>query len=189
VQGIPLGISWSSLPLCQAYVAMLHEWLWYLAEPALPKRNLAVGESILNSGGTAESAELILPNQRKVTLQPEVISGAARWRYSGTRLPGDYVLRVAGKEPLTTQFSVQRNIGESDLASFSTQDLEQLRSMDGFQFGLDALATVGKALPPKYPIEGWLLTALALVLFGEILLASWTTNRRNLRLAPVSMST
>ncbi|MDB6152389.1 MAG: hypothetical protein JWL90_842 [Chthoniobacteraceae bacterium] len=186
VQSIPLGVSWSSLPLCQAYVAMLHEWLWYLAEPALPKRNLAVGESILSSRGAGETAELTLPDQRTVQLEPGMVSGTAEWRYAGTRLPGEYQLRIAGK--VSTQFSVLRNIRESDLANLSTQDLEQLHSTDGFQIGLDALAVTGKALPPKYPIEGWLLTALALVLLGELLLAGWTTHRRNLRLAPVSMS-
>jgi hypothetical protein len=54
VQGVPLGVAWSTLPLCQAYVAMLHEWLWYLSEPGLPKRNLIVGESIVEGCGRAE---------------------------------------------------------------------------------------------------------------------------------------
>src|SRR5204863_5458027 len=77
VQSIPLGISWSTLPLCQAYVAMLHEWLWYLAEPALPKHNLAVGEAVIESANAKTIAELTLPDSRTVEIQPTASQGDA----------------------------------------------------------------------------------------------------------------
>jgi hypothetical protein len=98
VQSIPLGISWSTLPLCQAYVAMLHEWLWYLAEPALPKHNLAVGEAVTESANAKTIAELTLPDSRTVELQPAPSQGGEEFRYAATRLPGEYVLRSKTKE-------------------------------------------------------------------------------------------
>jgi hypothetical protein len=192
VQSIPLGISWSSLPLCQAYVAMLHEWLWYLAEPALPKRNLAVGEAILESANVKGVAELTLPDSRTIELRPVVSSSGAQFRHAATRLPGEYVLRVKAKESgaPTTRFLVQRNPEESDLKPLSEQDVQQLRSTEGFQIGagLDVLAVGGKIAVPKHPLEGWLLAALAIVLLGELILAGWTTQRRNLRSKPITMA-
>jgi len=191
VQSIPLGISWSTLPLCQAYVAMLHEWLWYLTEPALPKYNLAVGEAVIESANAKTIAELTLPDSRTVELQPAASQGGAEFRYAATRLPGEYLLRSKTKESdaSTTRFLVQRNPEESDLKPLSEQDLQQLRSTDGFQIdgGLDVLAINGKLVTPKHPLEGWLLATLGFVLLGEMMLAGWLTQRRNLRLKPVAM--
>jgi len=190
VQSIPLGISWGTLPLCQAYVAMLHEWLWYLAEPALPKRNLAVGEAIAEPADKDAVAELTLPDSRKVELQPAASAGALQFGYAATRLPGEYVLRMTGKEnSVTTKFLVRRNPEESDLTALSEQDVQQLRSVEGFlvDAGADALEIRGKIEVPKHPLEGWLLGALAFALLGEIMLASWSTHRRNLPLTPVVM--
>src|SRR5207249_11806369 len=82
VQSIPLGVSWSTLPLCQAYVAMLHEWLWYASEPGLPKRNLAPGEAIIERTEKKPAhIQLTLPNDRSLELDQA--------RYDATRLPGE----------------------------------------------------------------------------------------------------
>ena len=169
------------------YVAMLHEWLWYLAEPALPKRNLAVGEAIIELANANATAELTLPDSRTVELSP----GSAQFRHPSTRLPGEYVLRMKGKEgdASTTRFLVQRNAEESDLKALSEQDMKQLSATEGFLIGAasDALAVSGNIEIPKHPLEGWLLGLLAFALLGEMLLAGWTTHRRNLRLTPATM--
>ena len=189
VQSIPLGISWSTLPLCQAYVAMVHEWLWYLAEPALPKRNLAVGEAVIESANAKGVAELTLPDSRAVELPAAASPGGAQFRYPSTRLPGEYVLRMKESDA-TTRFLVQRNPEESDLKPFSEQDIQQLRSAKGFQIdaGPDALAVSGAIVVPKHPLEGWLLGILAFALLGELMLAGWLTQQRNLRLKPAAMA-
>jgi hypothetical protein len=191
VQSIPLGISWSTLPLCQAYVAMLHEWLWYLVEPALPKRNLAVGETIIDSANAKDIGELTLPDGRTIELQPVASSGSTQVRYSATRLPGEYVFRRKAKDPETarTRFLVQRNSEESDLKNLSEQDVEQMRSTRRFQVNAaaDALVVSGKIDAPKHPLERWLLAGLGFVLLGELMLAGWMTQRRNLTLKPVTM--
>ena len=46
VQAVPLNVSWSNLPLCQSFVVMVHEWLWYLTESGMVRRNLQPGEPL-----------------------------------------------------------------------------------------------------------------------------------------------
>ncbi|HTD88695.1 MAG TPA: BatA domain-containing protein [Candidatus Binatia bacterium] len=175
VQSIPLGVSWSTLPLCQAYVAMLHEWLWYASEPGLPKRNLAPGEAIIEQG--AGKAQITLPNNRGIEL--------SEGRYANTRLPGEYALKVGGN---TVAFNVQRSVEESDLKPLSDSDLKQIAANQiGVNGSVDA-PTTAKTEPPRHPLERALLIALPFVLLGEMLLAAWSTQRRNLRVAPVSMT-
>jgi aerotolerance regulator-like protein/VWA domain-containing protein/CARDB protein len=189
VQAIPLGVSWSTLPLCQAYVAMLHEWLWYLSEPNLPRRNLAVGEALVEQAPKEKTAELTLPDARHVELNASGSDPAAQFRYMSTRLPGEYTLSAKGTgRAAATKFYVQRNPQESDLKTFTEAEFQQLAALKEFQLnaGVDDVAQ-GKVQVPKHPLEGWLLAALAFVLLGEIMLAGWTTHRRNLRVKPVTM--
>ena len=189
VQGVPLGVAWSTLPLCQAYVAMLHEWLWYLSEPGLPKRNLIVGESIVEAAaGQNNTAQITLPDARKaeVTAAPGPLG--AQFQFSGTRLPGQYTLRK--KADAMSRFFVQRNPQESDLRPLTEQDRQQLVSSKFFRMnaGVDSIASAPRMeAPPKHPLEGWLLGLLAAVFVGEIALAGWMTHRRNLRVQPVTM--
>jgi len=190
VQGLPLGVAWSTLPLCQAYVAMLHEWLWYLSEPNLPKRNLVAGESIVEAAAAQnDTAQLTLPDARKVDLNAAAGSSGARFQFSGTRLPGDYALAAKGENAKATRFFVQRNPQESDLRALTEQDQQQLASSKFFRMnaGVDAIAAAPRLETPKHPLEGWLLGLLAAVFVGEIALAGWMTHRRNLRVNPVTM--
>ena len=174
VQSIPLGVSWSTLPLCQAYVAMLHEWLWYASEPGLPKRNLAPGEAIFEQ--TVGKAQLTLPNNRAINLNEP--------RYTNTRLPGEYALKVDSK---SFAFNVQRTADESDLKPLSESDLKQLATSHiGVNASIDAPASA-KTQPPRHPLERALLITLPFLLLGEMFLAAWSTHRRNLRVNPVTM--
>jgi len=192
VQAVPLGVSWSTLPLCQAYVAMLHEWLWYLSEANLPRRNLAVGEALIEPAPSNDSeGELVLPDARRVELTAASSSAGAQFRYTRTRLPGEHTLRVKGDKPAASiaKFYVQRNPQESDLKGFTDQDRQDLAAMKAFQLNSDvnAVGVAGEIQAPKHPLEGVLLAALACVLLGEIILAGWTTHRRSLRVKPVTM--
>jgi hypothetical protein len=194
VQSIPLGVSWSTLPLCQAYVAMLHEWLWYLAEPTLPRRNLAVGELLQESISTADAqAHLRLPDSRKVDLQAVDEGNGGKLRFSSTRLPGEYLLQVpdANGQVKETKFLVQRNPEESTLTPLSESDREQMLATKVVQIGggLGSVQSAGKVEAPRHPAEGWLLSALAFILMGEMILAGWLTQRRLRRLTPVAMQT
>jgi hypothetical protein len=178
VQSIPLGVSWSTLPLCQAYVAMLHEWLWYASEPGLPRRNLVPGEAIVESVSGNARMQLTLPNTQTIPLEQA--------RYANTRWPGEYALKLDSR---SVAFHVQRTPDESDLKRLSDADFQQLAANHvGINAPLDA-PTSGKTQPPRHPLEGVLLVALPFLLLGEMLLAAWSTHRRNLRITPVTMET
>ena len=192
VQGVPLGVGWSTLPLCHAYVAMLNEWLWYLSEPGLPKHNLAVGEMLAHTAPDANStAELETPDGRRHEVSATAFSGATQFRFNGTRLAGAYLLRTNRTDVsiAPTKFYVHRNPLESDLTPFSDQERQQLASIKGVHLaaGLDPLTAKGNVQVPRHPLEGLLLVILALVLVAEIALAGWTTHRRTLRVRPVTM--
>ena len=78
VMAIPLGLAWSNLPLSHSYVVMVHEWLWYLTEPGLVKRNLQAGE-VLQAGAPVETSNgSALPGNTRRTLRPTVWSRRRR---------------------------------------------------------------------------------------------------------------
>jgi hypothetical protein len=54
--------------------------------------------------------------------------------------------------------------------------------------GAVEVTATAKAETPRHPLERALLIALPFVLLGEMLLAAWSTQRRNLRVAPVNMA-
>jgi hypothetical protein len=169
---------------------MLHEWLWYLSEPSLPKRNLVVGESIAEAAATkSQSAVLTLPDAREVELNAMASGSGAQFRFAGTRVPGEYTLATKGDKEKISRFFVQRNPQESDLRPLIDADREQLASTKLFYIntGVDTVASTARLEIPKHPLEGWLLGLLAAVLLGEIALAGWMTQRRNLRVTPVTM--
>jgi hypothetical protein len=191
VQAIPLGVSWSTLPLCQVYVAMLHEWLWYLSEPNLPKRNLAIGEAVIAPApDAASSAEILRPDGTVEEVPASATPKGARFSFSATRLPGNYEVRV--RDTGTTgsaKFHVQRNPEESDLARLSEAEVERLSMTEGFRLGggLENVKESPQGVAPRRPLEGWFLMALPFVLLAESALAGWTTQRRNLRVQAVRM--
>lgn len=192
VQGVPLGVSWSSLPLCQAYVPWIHEWCWYLSEPNLPKRNLDPGEAMIESApGPGSKAVLTLPDQRTVDLPAEPAHLGGRFRFAGTRLPGAYLLHIdpGASASKTTPLEVRRTPLESELKPWTDEDRQWVGAMKEFDLGdgTRVAEATGTVAVPKHPLEGWLLGALACVILGELVLAGWLSSRRGARVQPVSM--
>ncbi len=204
VQGVPLGVSWSTLPLCQAYVALVHEWLWYLCEPDLPRRNLTVGESLAQAAPFPEAAAeatLTGPDGAVQILRAAAEGGRGQAvRSPSLRAPGRYEIRWKGGGPAAaavavadgagaTTFQVLRRPEESNLAELTAEDraawagIPQMRG----EVGLGELTGGTEQEAPKHPLEGWLLAALPLVLLGEMAMAGWTTQRRHAKARPVAM--
>ena len=101
-------------------------------------------------------------------------------------MPGEYTLRLDAK---SFAFNVQRTPDESDLKPLSEADLKQLRANHlAINAPLNA-PTTAKTQPPRHPLERVLLATLPFLLLGEMLLAGWSTHRRNLRVNPISMET
>ncbi|MDA0812624.1 MAG: BatA domain-containing protein, partial [Verrucomicrobia bacterium] len=109
VQSVPLGASWSNMPLLLSYVAMVHEWLWYLVDPSMVARNLNPGDPIdfeideqvpLNGD---DILTLQLPAGEPIEMQVS----DRNVRYTQTLEPGLYQFGIKGGPELAT-FSVDR---------------------------------------------------------------------------------
>jgi hypothetical protein len=128
------------------------------------------------------AAELTLPDTRQVNLAADPDPRGVRFRFAQTRLPGSYLLRTGSRDESlsTARFHVRRHPGESALAAFTASDRAFFSGTPQIQVGggLKDAAASGPAPPTRHPLEGWLLTLLAVVLVGEMLLAAWSTGIR-----------
>lgn len=193
VQAIPLGVTWSTLPLCQAYVPLIHEWFWYLSEPTLPRHNLQPGDALVaDAYRNGLTAELILPDARSMELTSSGSPMGSQFRHGGTRQPGPYLLktRLENGDKSEVRFLVHRDPTESDLKPLADSDLQSLAAIQGFRIGgrFGELVTDGESVPPKRPLEGWFLVILPFLLLGELALAAWTNHRRDLRVPAAAMT-
>jgi len=191
VQAIPFSLAWSSLPLCHAYVVMVHEWLWYLTEPGVVKRNLQAGELLqiaLPASASNGNASLETPDGWMAHVAGEEYGGRLVFRYSKTMFPGEYNLRVSGAPP--ERFLVARDPEESNLTPLSTDQIASLAESGGLNFGADPLAQPDDGArvtaPPKAFAE-WLLLALVLMMAAEAALAFGLARHRGSRTPAVTM--
>ncbi len=188
VQAIGLDIRWSNWPACQAFVVATHEWLWYLAEPTLARRNLHMGEPIrfTRPGGAAPPAVTVrTPYGTSIEVAPQFHTDRVVYSYTGMHCPGRYELTVTpqGAPEQTLPYYVRRNADESDLISLTPLDKRTLAAEAAVTFGADPFADVGPQLARAEPMWSWLLMALLALLVIETLLAAWLTRRR---LAPAA---
>lgn len=182
VQAAPLGMQWTNLPLLKSYVVMIHDGLDYITSPTSSQFNLTPGSPLLTPALDGDaSAVVVTPRGREIPLTFTAGETLATYRYSQTRLPGEYRLRVerAG-QPVEMPFQVKRNAAESTLAALTETERSELQS-SGVQFGAEAQA-VGAAreeAPRREPIWGVLLAVLAVLLAVELLVASRLARQRH----------
>jgi hypothetical protein len=195
IQTIPLGLAWSSLPLSHAYVVMVHEWLWYLTETGLVKRNLSPGELLQASqpvDSSNGSCALETPTGRQAQLVGEEEGGRIVFRYSKTLYPGEYRLAIsdATQGPHSEKFIVNRDPLESDLTPLSEEQIKSLTETAGLGFGTDPLSQADSnqhiAAPPK-AFAQWLLMALVLLMASEATIAFWLARQRRSKVPAVVM--
>jgi hypothetical protein len=185
VQAVPLNPSWSNLPLCHSFVVMVHEWLWYLTESGLTRRNLQPGETVQatrpantsNGGASVESPD---------GLTSQVVGrderGRTLFRYSKTLLPGLYTLKISGEKQGQEKFIVNRDPESSDFTPLDAAKMTVLRDTAGISFGPEPFSqartqSARVAAPPK-PLASWLLFTLLALLVGETCLAFWMDRQR-----------
>src|SRR5207245_2934446 len=116
----PLGLAWSNLPLCHSFVVMVHEWLWYLTEPGLAKRNLQPGEAlqvVRPMDASAGVAAVETPSGTASHIVGHDEDGRLVFRFAKTQLPGEYKLNFANESQ--ERFLVGRDAEESNLAPLS----------------------------------------------------------------------
>jgi hypothetical protein len=185
LQAFPLGLAWSNLPLCHAYVVMVHEWLWYLTEPGLVKHNLQPGELLQATqpaGASSGGASLLTPGGLTRNLVGQAEDERLVFRYAKTMFPGEYRLDLSGgKEGSRSEkFLVSRDPGESILTPLTESQIQALSKAGGLSFGPNPLSQPSGqrvAAPPK-PVAHWLLLALAGLMAVEAAVAFWITSRR-----------
>ena len=132
LQTIPLNRSWSNLPILQAYVPLVREFVWHLAGGRLSRRNVPAGDTFVQfaGGGAERPFSMQLPDGEKE-------HGAAEQsvvRFSNTFLPGIYRLETSAQQPPEI-FSVPRSAEESDLTPLSEKDKASLLLNGGVSFG------------------------------------------------------
>jgi hypothetical protein len=195
VQGLPLGVRWSNLPACQAFVPLIHEWLWYLSESSAPRRNVASGEPLVVSVPASEQvmARVTGPTVQATPVVPRKSADRNEFIFERALVPGRYVmtLAAAGQPERTVPFDVRRDVEESDLTPLSAGQMEILATVGGMQFLADPLATqstIGKEPVSSRPVWWWLLVGLLAVMAVELVLAWRLTTRRNAVAAGVTMT-
>jgi hypothetical protein len=189
ILGTPLGLAWSNFPVCQSYVAMVHEWIWYLAAPSFPRHNLALGESIqVNLPEQTADVSIQLPNNETSPLRSGDVDKEKQVRFSGTQIPGIYTV-TAGQNGFRSPFHIARDPNESNLKKLSSTELAQIADTPGFQIGGNRLE-IPRDLDleiPTTPIANTLLMTLLALVVGELLLAAWCTHQRNPQISAVTM--
>jgi len=195
VQGVPLGVEWSNLPACQVFVAMVHEWLWYLSEPAAPRRNVRPGEPLVVSLPAKEQDIKVTvtgPDGRTAVVKPELRDGRRVYSHGRTLIPGSYRMTVTpkGKPAWTVPFAVERDTDESDLAALDSKQSDTLALAAGLKFVDDPLAwqAVGDMAAASRPLWWYLLVALLAMMLIELALAWRTTRRRVVRTPGLTMN-
>jgi hypothetical protein len=100
VQGVPSGTGWSNLPLCQVFVPLVHEWVWYLTEATAISHNLDPGQPIIVSspaGVGPTQTQVQTPEQENVTVALNRI-GVGESRFRETVFPGNYLVTIAAAD-------------------------------------------------------------------------------------------
>ena len=191
ILGTPLGLAWSNFPVCQSFVAMVHEWIWYLADPSFPRHNLALGESIqldIPAELADASIAIELPNNETTTLLNSTTNSGNNLRFTGTQVPGTYTV-TSSETGFRSPYYIARDPEESNLKKLSGPELAQIATTPAFQIGgtqLEIPRDLNLEIPTT-PIAGTLLMTLLALIVGELLLAAWCTHERNPEISAVTM--
>jgi len=198
VQAVPMNLSWSNLPLCQAFVVMVQEWLWYLAEPTYTRWNLQLHEGLravfeadrFGPAGRVK-AEVAAPTGRTFPVNGWIEEGRLVWRAAPTFQPGPHTLTVTAADGRRELFPFQvcRDPVESDLTPLNHEQRAWLASVGGWRF-MSGPPTWKRGITgePSCAPLWWFLLAGVLGLWGiEVLLAAYTTKRRRIHVEPIRL--
>jgi hypothetical protein len=184
VLGLPPNPQWSNLPLCQAFVPLVQEWVWYLTQPTAAGYNLEPGKPIIVASEPSEGrvrAQIQTPAGELVAF-PEAAFEKGPLRFRDTIFPGDYVVTLTPSEGQGRRlpYSVQRDGEESRLDPLSADQIALLEKSGGLQFKSDPLSVPegGSKAVPYQPIWNALLVLVALLFASELLFARLLTRRR-----------
>ena len=162
-----LGVSWSSLPVRQSYVAFLHRLAHAAAANRGYPRNLAPGEPFLTAWTSTNAVTVLAPDQSETTVPTVEFGGRRFLSVPAPSQRGTYTLRTANTAATET-FTRATPPVESDLRPVDAQQTSRLEAFLGtpLQSGWSAaVAALGPA-DARRPAWEWLLGGLlALYLF------------------------
>ena len=194
VQSVPLGTSWSNMPLLLSYVAMVHEWLWYLAGPRMTLRNLNPGDPMelaVDKSAGGGKVVVLRPDGTEEELGEISVGETRAIHYAGAVNPGLYRagIRKDGEFVGLAFYNVTRDPEESNLVRMEESEKDKLREA-GLVFGHKEtpLARDDESKPVMTkPIWEWLLISVIAFLILESLLALWVSKGRQPKTAGASM--
>jgi aerotolerance regulator-like protein/VWA domain-containing protein/CARDB protein len=188
VQGVPNVTSWSNLPLCQAYVPLVQEWIWYLTDPTATKYNLRPGQPIVPSwpeGGDVKQVQVRTPLEAETTVPNTTVQiekSQTSTDFRETAFPGNYVVRTVLADARTREipFTVERDPDESRLVPLSKEQIGAISEQGGLRFVADGLAVPeGAAKPVVYrPLSNYFVILLAGLFLAELIGMHVLTRRR-----------
>ena len=177
VQAVPLKLQWSELARSQAFVVMVHDWLSYLTQPQATRHNLMPGDplSVHLADDSVRDATLHTPHGDLIELTADSAGDGVVFRSSRTILPGNYTLEF-GTAGDGIPFHVNRDPGESDLASLTTADRQLLAEVSGLgrTAGSNALSVTNQT-DPLWPM---LLMILVGLIAAELILSGVISRER-----------
>lgn len=188
----PLDVAWSNLPLRSAFVVMVHEWLYYLADPLMTRWNVRPGEPLvvsLPAERAGPRATVYDPSGGNHAVPGRVEGGRIVYRFAGTDAPGEYRFAIPAGRAATTQadaggawkFCVLPDSDESQFRPLSPEALDQL----GRRLGAAADQSPKELLlgltaqGPGRGIWQWLAMGVLAMLVLEIWLTRHMSARRS----------
>ncbi|MCA9093378.1 MAG: hypothetical protein KDA68_07820, partial [Planctomycetaceae bacterium] len=186
VQGTPMGVRWSNLPLMQAYVPMVHEWLWYLIQPTGVSYNLQAGEPLqvtLPANEHVKEVQLTQPGGTSVSMTMIQQGDRTIARSRKTDRPGRYeaVIRVEGKEDELRQYQVTRVADESNLDQWPQELTAKWREFSSMRVDpSEAMAMPKDSTGQRTgePLWTFLIILVIAALVGELWLAGRMARKR-----------
>jgi len=196
VQVVPMNAAWGNLPLCRAFVVMVHEWLWHLVAPSFSRWNLEPGQGLVIARATEgtfpaehDAAVVTSPCGRTHQVEGRVEQDRLVYRFAQTFEPGPYVWVIPQTNDRNEQypFEVRRDPNESDLAPLDDAQREALATAGDWHFVNDPLGRKWRIddAPRNVPMGPSLLVGLLGLWAIELVLAGHLTRRRRAALAPL----
>ncbi|MBN1344884.1 MAG: VWA domain-containing protein [Phycisphaerae bacterium] len=175
----PLDIDWTNLPAAKVYVVMVHEMVYWLAQPSLSRWNVEPGQALvarLDAKTAGTTSVLADPTGRAVELTGERDGASMIFRYENADLPGVYrLMSPEGKGDPSAIFTVRPTGKEASLEPLSGRAREGLAERLGAAFAEDTDAVCRDMAIDTAGSELW--QPLVAVVLGLLLAEVFLTRR------------
>lgn len=186
VQGLPMGVRWSNLPLTQAWVPLVHEWLWYLMQPTAEPLNLQAGETLtvnLPDNASVSRVDVRSPRGTDTPLSVSQQGDRAVARSHATQLPGFYnvSIQIEGRSEQLRRYQVLRLKEESSLARWSAETTKAWSSHKTVRFNPTSpleMPVTASGIRVGQPVWGLLLLVVIIAMLAELYMARRIASKR-----------